>query len=90
MFNLTNRVIVVTGGTGILGGAFIKGIAEAGGKVVILGRNEEVGREREQEVKTAGGEALFISADVLQQEDLENACQQVLDTYGRIDALVNG
>jgi NAD(P)-dependent dehydrogenase (short-subunit alcohol dehydrogenase family) len=89
MFNLTEKVIVVTGGTGILGGAFIKGIAKAGGKVVILGRNEEVGREREQEVKTAGGEALFIKADVLQAEDLENACQQVLDTYGRIDALVN-
>ena len=89
MFNLTEKVIVVTGGTGILGGAFINGIAQAGGKVVILGRNEEVGREREQEVKTAGGEALFIKADVLQAEDLENACQQVLDTYGRIDALVN-
>jgi NAD(P)-dependent dehydrogenase (short-subunit alcohol dehydrogenase family) len=90
MFNLTEKVIVVTGGTGILGGAFIKGIAEAGGKVVILGRNEEVGHAREQEVKTAGGEALFIPADVLQQEDLEKACRQVLDTYGRLDALVNG
>lgn len=90
MFNLTEKVIVVTGGTGILGGAFIKGIAEAGGKVIILGRNEEVGREREQEVKSKGGEALFIAADVLQPEDLEKACQLVLDTYGRVDALVNG
>jgi NAD(P)-dependent dehydrogenase (short-subunit alcohol dehydrogenase family) len=89
MFSLTEKVIVVTGGTGILGGAFINGIAQAGGKVVILGRNEEVGRERELAVKTAGGEALFIKADVLHAEDLENACQQVLDTYGRIDALVN-
>lgn len=89
MFDLKDKVIVVTGGTGILGGAFITGIAEAGGKVVILGRNETVGREREQEVKTAGGEALFISADVLKQDDLEKACAQVLATFGRIDALVN-
>jgi NAD(P)-dependent dehydrogenase (short-subunit alcohol dehydrogenase family) len=90
MFDIKDKVVVVTGGTGILGGAFIKAIAEAGGKVVILGRNEEIGRQREQEVKAQGGEALFIASDVLQQTDLEQACQKVLDTYGRIDALVNG
>ncbi|GEO05415.1 dioxygenase [Adhaeribacter aerolatus] len=89
MFNIKDKVIVITGGTGILGGAFIKAIAEAGGKVIILGRNAEVGREREQEVKQTGGEALFIAADVLQPEDLERACEQILATYGRIDALVN-
>jgi NAD(P)-dependent dehydrogenase (short-subunit alcohol dehydrogenase family) len=89
MFEIKDKVIVLTGGTGILGGAFIKAIAEAGGKVVILGRNEETGRQREQEVKAGGGEALFIAVDVLQEADLEKACRQVLDTYGRIDALVN-
>ena len=89
MFDIKDKVVVLTGGTGILGGAFIKAIAEAGGKVVILGRNAEVGREREQEVKQAGGEAMFIAADVLVEADLEQACQQVLAAYGRIDALVN-
>lgn len=89
MFDIKDKVVVLTGGTGILGGAFITAIAEAGGKVVILGRNQEVGRQREQEVKAKGGEALFIAADVLHQADLEKACQQILDTYGRIDALVN-
>jgi NAD(P)-dependent dehydrogenase (short-subunit alcohol dehydrogenase family) len=89
MFDIKDKVVVLTGGTGILGGAFIKAIAEAGGKVVILGRNAQVGQEREQEVKQAGGEALFIAADVLKQADLENACQQILTAYGRIDALVN-
>ncbi|MGV3642427.1 MAG: SDR family oxidoreductase [Adhaeribacter sp.] len=89
MFEIKDKVIVLTGGTGILGGAFITAMAQAGGKVVILGRNTEVGRQREQEVKAAGGEALFIAADVLQQTDLDAACEQILATYGRIDALVN-
>lgn len=89
MFDIKDKVVVLTGGTGILGGAFITAIAEAGGKVVILGRNEEVGRDREQEVKAHGGEALFIAADVLEQADLEKACARILETYGRIDALVN-
>jgi NAD(P)-dependent dehydrogenase (short-subunit alcohol dehydrogenase family) len=89
MFDIKDKVVVLTGGTGILGGAFIEAIAQAGGKVVILGRNEEVGRQREQQVIASGGQALFIAADVLQQADLEQACSQILEAYGRIDALVN-
>ena len=90
MFSIKDKVIVVTGGTGILGGAFIKAIAEAGGKVIIIGRNEEVGQERAQEVQKTGGEALFVRADVLNEEELNQACTKVLEIYGRIDGLVNG
>ncbi|PIQ22705.1 MAG: D-mannonate oxidoreductase [Cytophagales bacterium CG18_big_fil_WC_8_21_14_2_50_42_9] len=90
MFSIKDKIIVVTGGTGILGGAFIKAIAEAGGKVVIIGRNEEVGQERAQEVKETGGDAVFIKADVLNEADLQQACDQILALYGRIDGLVNG
>jgi len=90
MFSIKDKVIIVTGGTGILGGAFIKAIAEAGGKVVIIGRNEEVGQERAQEVQGTGGDAVFIQADVLNEVDLQRACDQVLEQYGRVDGLVNG
>jgi len=90
MFTIKDKVIAVTGGTGILGGAFIKAIAEAGGKVVIIGRNEEVGQERAQEVQQTGGDAVFVQADVLNEVDLQRACDQVLAKYGRIDGLVNG
>jgi NAD(P)-dependent dehydrogenase (short-subunit alcohol dehydrogenase family) len=90
MFTIKDKVIVVTGGTGILGGAFTKAIAGAQGKVVILGRNEEVGQERAQQIRDNGGEAVFIPADVLSEEDLEQASKKVLAIYGRIDGLVNG
>jgi NAD(P)-dependent dehydrogenase (short-subunit alcohol dehydrogenase family) len=90
MFNLNDKVIVVTGGTGILGAAFVKGIAEAAGKVVILGRNAAEGEDRVRQLREAGGEALFIAADVLSETDLQEALSRTLQAYGRVDGLVNG
>jgi NAD(P)-dependent dehydrogenase (short-subunit alcohol dehydrogenase family) len=89
MFSLDQQVVIVTGGTGILGGAFVKGITQAGGKVAILGRNQAEGEERVQQVKESGGEALFIKADVLEESDVRKACELVLATYGKITGLVN-
>ncbi len=86
---MQDRVVVITGGTGILGGAFVKGISEAGGKAVILGRNQAEGEERVKQVRATGGEALFIAADVLQESDLQQACDAIVKTYGKIDGLVN-
>lgn len=90
MFSLKDKVVVVTGGTGILGAAFIKGISESGGRVAILGRNEAEGEERAGEIRQSGGEALFIQADVLNEETLQKGCEKILATFGRIDGLVNG
>lgn len=90
MFALNNKVIIVSGGTGILGGAFIKAIASQGGKVVILGRNEQVGSKRAAEINMEGAEAIFIAANVLEKDQLELARDKVLSTFGRIDGLVNG
>ncbi|MDJ1472035.1 SDR family oxidoreductase [Xanthocytophaga flava] len=89
MFSMNQKVIVITGGTGILGGSFVKGVCEAGGTAVILGRNQVEGDDRVRQVKEAGGEALFIQADVLNESDLQKACDQVLSTYGKINGLVN-
>ncbi|GAB3851442.1 SDR family oxidoreductase [Hymenobacter terrigena] len=88
-FSLQDKVIVVTGGTGILGNSFVNAIAEAGGTVAILGRTEAVARERAEAVVQQGGKALALVADVLKEDQLTAACQQVLNTFGRIDGLVN-
>jgi len=90
MFSLSKKVIIVSGGTGILGGAFIKAIASQGGKVVILGRNELTGNRRAAEINKEGAEAIFVAADVLEKDQLEMARDKVLSTFGRIDGLVNG
>jgi NAD(P)-dependent dehydrogenase (short-subunit alcohol dehydrogenase family) len=89
MFNLHDKVIAITGGTGILGGAFVKAVSAAGGRVVILGRNEKEGEERADQVRSSGGEALFIKSDVLSEEDLQQAIQSIMAAYGQIDGLVN-
>jgi NAD(P)-dependent dehydrogenase (short-subunit alcohol dehydrogenase family) len=64
---LENKVIVVTGGTGILGYHFNKAIAAAGGTVCIIGRNKEIAEIRAAEINDEGGKAIGIYADVLNE-----------------------
>ncbi len=89
-FSLAGKVIVVTGGTGILGNSFVNGIVEAGGAVGILGRNETVAEERARMINDAGGKAVALVADVLDEKQLMEARVKLLDTFGRLDGLVNG
>jgi NAD(P)-dependent dehydrogenase (short-subunit alcohol dehydrogenase family) len=89
LFSLKDKVIIVSGGTGILGGAFVKAIAEQEAKVVIIGRNEKVGNSRVSEINNHGGNAIFIAADVLDEAQLINAREKIIAIYGRIDGLVN-
>jgi len=89
MFSLKEKVIVVTGGTGILGGAFIDGIVAAGGAVGILGRNDEVASERANAIVAKGGRAIPLIANVLVEEELIAAKDAMLKAFGKIDGLVN-
>ncbi len=89
-FSLKDRVIIVTGGTGILGNAFIKGIAAAGATIGILGRNEAVANQRAEAVIANGGKAIALIADVLKEDQLIAARTKILEKFGRIDGLING
>ena len=70
LFDLCNRVIVITGGTGVLGSQIAKYLASEKAKVVVIGRNKEKGNKLVGEI---GDEALFLSADVLNREQLEES-----------------
>ena len=89
MFSLKDKVIIVTGGTGILGKGFIEAIVEAGGSVGILGRNKEVAEERATAININGGKALALVADVMNEDELVTARELILNEYGKIDGLVN-
>lgn len=89
-FSLKDKVIVITGGTGVLGNTFIKGVTEAGGIACILGRNTEVAQQRAQHVNELGNRAMALTADVLNEAQLISAREEILKKYGRIDGLVNG
>ena len=89
-FDLTGKVAVVTGGTGVLGGALARGLAAAGAKVGVLGRRTAKAEAVAESIRAAGGEALALTADVLDRGQLEGVREQLLETYGRLDILVNG
>ena len=89
LFDLSGRVAVVTGATGVLGGAMARGLARAGARVGVLGRRKERAEEVTAEVENRGSEALALLADVLKKEQLEVARDAVLERWGRVDVLVN-
>jgi NAD(P)-dependent dehydrogenase (short-subunit alcohol dehydrogenase family) len=81
-FSLKDKVIIVTGGTGVLGDAFVKGIVDAGGIAGILGRNEKIANERTDAVNASGGRAIALVADVLNEAHLTAARDKVMDAAG--------
>lgn len=89
LFSLQGRVAIVTGGTGVLGGAIAHGLAAAGAKVGILGRRVERAAEVVAAIKAKGGEAMPVPADALDQTALAQARDSVLQQWGQVDILVN-
>src|SRR5215213_10786286 len=89
LFSLEGRVAVVTGGTGVLGGAMARGLARAGAKVGVLGRRREKAEAAVRTIEEMGGEALALPADVLDRGQLEAARGAVEERWGRLDVLVN-
>lgn len=89
LFNLSGKVALVTGGTGVLGGAMALGLAQAGAKVAVLGRRVEKAAETVAQIEAAGGEGFALPADVMDKAQLETARQQLIDKYGKLDILVN-
>jgi NAD(P)-dependent dehydrogenase (short-subunit alcohol dehydrogenase family) len=89
LFDLSGRVAVVTGGTGVLGGEMARGLALAGARVAVLGRRRALAEEVAAGIAAAGGEALAVPADVTDSAQLEDARGRVLDRWGRLDILLN-
>lgn len=90
LFSLENKVAVITGGTGVLGSSMVKALAKAGAKVAIVGRRKDVADDLANEIKKSGGEAIGVSADVLNAQQLNEAKKIILGHFGAINILVNG
>ena len=89
LFSITNKTVVITGGTGVLGQTMVKGLAAAGASVAILGRRKEVAEALAKEVRSLGGQAIAVKADVLDREALTKARESILQEFGSIQILVN-
>lgn len=89
MFSLQDKVAIVTGGTGVLGGAMARGLAAAGARVGILGRRAEQAAQVAGAINDDGGAALSLVADVLDKTQLLAARETIVNAWGGIDILVN-
>lgn len=86
---LENKVALITGGTSGIGRATALAMATAGAKIVLTGRREQEGRSVAGEIVEAGGEALFVKADVGRTEDAATMVQAAVDRFGRLDIAFN-
>ncbi len=89
LFDIKDYVVVITGGTGVLGRCIAKYLAENGARVVILGRKAEVGEAVVADIVKAGGVAEFFKGDVMNVAEMESICDAVVAKYGRVDVLLN-
>ena len=89
LFDIKDYVVVITGGTGILGRCIGKYLAQNGAKVILLGRNKEMGAQIVSDILAEKGIAQFIKCDVMNQQEVRSACDAIIAKYGKIDTLLN-
>ncbi|HOT90487.1 MAG TPA: SDR family oxidoreductase [Anaerolineae bacterium] len=90
LFGLEGKVAVVTGGGGVLCGAMSRALGRVGVKVAVLDLFVEAAQRVVEDIRAEGGEAVAIKCDVLDKASIEAAAQVVLETFGKVDILING
>ncbi len=88
-FNLNDRVAVITGGGGALGGCIAQSLSQSGVKIVILDLTQESAQRTVEEIEKEGGMAIGFSANVLSKKSMEDVSKEILKKWGRIDILLN-
>lgn len=87
--SVKGKVAIVTGATAGIGKAIAKVFAYNGMKVVLAARREELGNAIAEEIRANGGDAVFCKADVSKEEDIKKVMQCAIDTYGKLNVLIN-
>lgn len=89
LFSLRDKVAVVIGGAGVLGGKMAEGLAQAGANVAILDLNLDQAQTQVRAITAQGAKAVAIQVDAAQKEDLERAAQEIIEKWRWVDILVN-
>src|SRR6202000_214610 len=86
---MSNPVVLITGGLTGIGRAAAVAFAKKGAKVVVAGRRDEAGNALVKELRSLGSEAEFINADVRQEDDVRNMVDETVARFGRLDVAGN-
>lgn len=86
---MKERVVLITGATSGIGRATALKFAAAGAKVVVSGRREAEGQAVVAEIKSVGGEASFVKADVAKEAEVKTVVAKTVEIYGRLDVAFN-
>jgi NAD(P)-dependent dehydrogenase (short-subunit alcohol dehydrogenase family) len=84
-----DKVVAITGATSGIGRAAAVQFAAEGGKVAFCGRREALGADVERQIRQTGGEATYIKADVLVEDEVKAFIDRTVATYGRLDVAFN-
>lgn len=89
LFDVSEKVIVITGGGGVLGGEMGEYLSALGAKLVLLDLNAAPAEARANKINEAGGTAIGLAANALEKENLVAVNEKILDKWGKIDCLIN-
>lgn len=89
LFDIENKIIVISGGTGVLGAAITKYLASEGARVIVLGRNESKILNLIASIGKTKHAIISLVADVTKEEELQKASKILEKTYSKIDVLIN-
>ena len=89
LFDLSNEIAAVIGGTGTIGGLLAEALARYGARVVVLGRSEQRGRERSNQINAAGGTCSFLPIDAMNADSVSESVDAIRAIYGETTVLVN-
>ena len=90
MFNVSGKVVAVTGGGGILCSVMAEALGQAGASVAVLDLREDAAGEVARRINSRGGKAAAVVVDVLNRASVEEAHRKVVEKLGPVDALING
>src|SRR5437763_6257357 len=88
-FSLTDKVALITGGSRGLGLVLARQICAAGGKVVLLARDNQELIRAKTDLAGRGGRVITIKCDLLDSGQIQSAIRQTIDRFGKIDILIN-
>jgi len=89
MFSLSNKIAIVTGASRGIGSTIAHNLSKAGAKIVLISRNIDTLKLVEAEIKSNGGDAISIAADVSNLESFTDAISRVMEMWGTVDILIN-